>query len=93
MSIEMFNLQKLLEKDSLWFFENKHENEVDNLKQLITNSLVLKFHNQELPIKVSCDVFMKGPGAVLEQKHHDIWYAVSYASRSLTSAEENYSQL
>ena len=43
MSIEMFNLQKLLEKDSLWFFENKHENEVDNLKQLITN-----FYNPEV---------------------------------------------
>ena len=36
---------------------------------------------------------MKGLGAVLKQKHHDIWHPVSYATRSLTSAEENYCQL
>ena len=89
----MFNLQKLLEKDSLWWFENKHENEIDNLKQLITNSPVLKFYNPELPIKVSCDASMIRLGAVLEQKHHYIWHPVSYASRSLTSAEENYCHL
>ena len=82
-----------MEKDSLWYFENKYENEVDNLKQLITNSPVLKFYNLELPIKASCDTSMKGLGAVLEQKHHDIWHPVTYASRSLISAEENYYQL
>ena len=84
----MFNLQKLLEKYSLWCFENKHENEIHNLKQLITDSPVLKFYNPELPIKVSCDTSMKRLGAVLEQKHCDTWHPVSYASRSLTSAEE-----
>ena len=36
---------------------------------------------------------MKGLGTVLEQKHYDIWHPVSYASRSLSSAEENYCQL
>ena len=35
-------------------------------------------------MQVSCDASMKGLGAVLEQKHHDIWHPVSYASRSLT---------
>ena len=44
-------------------------------------------------MKVLCDASMKGLGAVLEQKHHDIWHPVSYASRSLTSAEENHCQL
>ena len=43
LSTHMFNLQKLLEKDSLWCFENNHENDIDNLKQLITKSPVLKF--------------------------------------------------
>ena len=36
---------------------------------------------------------MKGLGAVLEQKHHNIWHSVSYARRSLTLTEENYCQL
>ena len=44
-------------------------------------------------VKASCDASMKGLGAVLEQKHHDIWHPVSYASRYLTSAEENCCQL
>lgn len=39
----------LLEKDSLRCFENKHENEVDNLKKIIINSQILKFYNPELP--------------------------------------------
>ena len=38
LSTHTFNLWKLLEKDSLWCSENKHENEVDNMKQLIANS-------------------------------------------------------
>ena len=42
LSTHTFNFRKLLEKDSLWCFENKHENEVDNLKQLLTNSPVLE---------------------------------------------------
>ena len=63
------------------------------MKQLITNSPVLKFYNSELLIKVSCDATMKGLGAVLKQKQHDIWHLVSYTSRSETSAEENYCQL
>ena len=79
-----FNPRKNIKKDLLYCFENKHENEVDNLKQLITNSPVLKFYNPKLLMQVSCDASMKGLGAVLEQKHHDIWHPVSYASRSLT---------
>ena len=41
------NLRKLVEKDSLWCSENKHGNEVDNLKQLITNFPVLKLYIPE----------------------------------------------
>ena len=73
-STHTYNHRKLLEKDTLWCFKNKHENEVDNLKQMITNFTVLKFYNPELPIKVSCDASMNGVGAVLEQKYRNIWH-------------------
>ena len=35
----------------------------------------------------TCDASMKGLGSV---KHCDMWHPVCYASRFLTSAEENY---
>ena len=32
-------------------------------------------------------------GAVLMQKHADVWHPVQFASRTLNSAEQNYSQI
>ena len=90
LSTHTFNFRKLLEKDSLWCFKNKHENEIDNLKQLITNSPVLKFYNPKLPMKVLCDASMKGLGLAKTSWH---LAPISYASRSLTSVEENHCQL
>ena len=34
-----------------------------------------------------------GLGAVLLQKHGDIWAPVTYASRSLSKSEQNYAQI
>ena len=77
----------------MWNFENIHRQEIDILKNLLTKSPVLKFVDSKLLTKISCDASLKGLGAVLEQKHNDIWYPVGYVSRSLTSAEWNYCQL
>ena len=67
MSSHTFNLQKLLENDSLRWFENTYGNEIDNLKQLILNSLILKFYKPEIPIEVSYGASMKGLAVVLEK--------------------------
>ena len=32
-------------------------------------------------------------GGSLEQKHHEIWHTVCYASRTSASSDENYCQL
>ena len=66
-SSHTFNLQKLLENNSLWWFENTYGNEIDNLKQLILNSLILKFYNPEITIEVSYGASMKGLAVVLEK--------------------------
>ena len=93
LSTHTVHLRKLLRNDSVWNFENIHRQEIDILKNLLTKPPVLKFFDSKLPVKISCDASLKGPGAVLEQKHNDSWYPVGYAGRSLTSAERNYCQL
>ena len=87
------NLRKLLEKSSVWYFDDVHRREIDNLKSIITQAPVLKFYDPNLPLRISCDASAFGLGAVLEQKFDDDWYAIAYASRSLSSAEQNYCQL
>ena len=43
----------------------------EQLKQRVTTSGVLKYYDQSLTIRISCDASMLGLGAVLEQKHND----------------------
>ena len=63
------------------------------LKQLVANRQTLKCFDKNLPIKVKCDVSKLGLGAMLEQLHGTVWYPTAFASRSLTAAEQNYSQI
>ena len=93
LSSHTVHLRKLLEKGSVWSFENIYRQEIDILKNLVTMPPVLKFLDSKLPTKISCHAALKGLVAVLEQKHNDSWYPVGYASRCLTSAEKNYCQL
>ena len=64
-------MRKLLEKDSVWSFENIYGQEADILKNLVTKPSVLKFFDPKLPTKISCDAPLKGLGAVLKQKYND----------------------
>ena len=88
LSSHTVHLHKLLEKGSVWSFENIYRQEIDILKNLVTMPPVLKFLDSKLPTKISCHAALKGLVAVLEQKHNDSWYPVGYASRCLTSAEK-----
>ena len=93
LSDKTVNLRKLLEKDIAWSLEKQHKTEIDNLKNEITKSPILKFFNPKLPIKVSCDASKTGLGAILEQKIDNDWHPIAFASRSLTTSEKNYCQL
>ena len=42
---------------------------------------------------MSSDASKRGLGAVLEQEHEDKWFPVAFASRTLTTSEENYCPL
>ena len=53
----------------------------------------LKFFDKNLPIKSACDASKLGLAAMLEQLHGSVWYPTGFASRLLTAAEQNYSQI
>ena len=66
---------------------------INTLRTVLTSCPVLKFFNPVLPTRLSADSSSYGLGALLEQQHATEWHPVAYASRLLTSAEQNYCQL
>ena len=86
-------LRELLEKDTEWSFDTPQQQAFLTLKSTVTNSPVLKYFDPSLPIRVSSDSSKSGIGATLEQMHSDHWCPVAYASRSMTQAEIDYSQI
>ena len=63
------------------------------MKNLIASSISLKFFDPIKRTKVTCDASQYGLGATLEQFYGDRWLPIAFASRTMTSAEQNYSQL
>jgi len=87
------SLRSLLESKTEWQWKREHEEEQLWLKSSLTKEPVLKFYDQDKPLKVSTDASKSGLGAVLLQQHDTEWYPVAYASRTMTSAERNYAQI
>ena len=59
------------------------------LKQVLTNSPVLQYFNPDKSTTIQTDASQNGIGSCPLQEGHP----VIYASRSLTSAEQNYAQI
>lgn len=87
------SLRSLLETDTVWQWNDEQAKEWSWLKSSLTKEPVLKFYDQEKPLKVSTDASQAGLGAVLLQRHDMEWYPVAYASRTMTPAERNYAQI
>ena len=87
-------LYKLLHKDSTWQWDDEQQNAFDKSKELLTSSNLLVHFNPNLPILLACDASNYGIGAVLAHRMPDgSECPITYASRSLTQPEKNYSQL
>ena len=64
------------------------------IKEAITSTDVLANFDLKLPLGLACDASSVGVGAVLFHKYSDMpERSIAYASKSLTSAEKNYSQI
>ncbi|KAL0894614.1 hypothetical protein ABMA27_013176 [Loxostege sticticalis] len=82
-------LNSLLKKDVSWLWTEVHEKAFNNIKKCISTAPVLQNFDSTLPITIQCDASKDGLGCCLMQNGKP----VCYASRSLTSAEKNFSQI
>ena len=84
-------LNNLLKKDELYVWTEKQQRAFDYLKQRLMNAPILTYPNFEKSFILYTDASGSGIGAVLMQKGADgKEYVISYASRSLNKAEQNY---
>ena len=82
-------LRELLKKEIEWQWSCKHDQAFNKIKESLTKEKVLKYYDITKPVTISVDSSSYGLRACLLQDGHP----VSYASRSLNSAEKNYAQI
>ena len=87
-------LHQLMKKDRQWTWGEEEEKAWRKIKKLLSSAEVLCHYNPVLPIRLACDASSFGVAAVLSHLMPDGGERpVAYASKSLSDAEKNYSQL
>lgn len=94
MATEASVLQELLKDKSVWKWSPDCERAFNNIKNALCSDAVLVHYNPSLPLVLATDASPTGVAAVIshvmptgEEK------PIAYASRTLTEAERNYSQI
>ena len=84
-------LRQLLKKDNQWLWDQPQEIAFQTLKEKLTSTEVLAHYDANKPCIVASDASQHGIGSVLLQEDdHGNRRPISFASRSLTPAEQNY---
>lgn len=83
-------LNKLLKKNTLYKWTELCDKAFNNLKQKLCKSPILAHPNYQLPFKLFTDASTIGLGAVLSQDQDGKEVVISYASRTLSPSERNY---
>ena len=86
-------LNALLRHNSQWQWTDAQQNAFTKAKDMIVNSDCLIHYDPKLPIVLSADCSSYGIGCALSHLVDGIERPVSFASRTLSPAERNYSQL
>ncbi len=86
-------LRQLIQEKNEFIWQDQHTKAFEELKKCLTEEPVLAFYDPEKPIKIRTDASKNGIGAVLLQLHQEEWKPVAYASRPMTSSEQNYAQI
>ena len=83
-------LRYLVKEDNEFLWEKEvHGKCLEDVKQVLMQSLVLKFFDPRKKTVLPCDASVSGVGACHLQDGHRL----AYASRALTPGETNYAQI
>ena len=94
LSTTLFPLYRLLRKDFPWKWDYEEEKAFQKSKDMLTSSSLLTHFDSNLPLMLACDASAYGIGAVLAHRMPDgSEKPIGYVSRTLSKAEQNYSQL
>ncbi|XP_015780595.1 PREDICTED: uncharacterized protein K02A2.6-like [Acropora digitifera] len=86
--------RQLLCKETRWKWGKLEQEAFHNLKAALCSDSVLRHYDPTSKLILQCDASSVGVGAtVLQRGPDDSLLPVAYASRTLTSAEQNYSQI
>lgn len=83
-------LNKLLCKKQSWHCTTDQQTAFENIRASLSSVPVLSRPDFEYPFELQTDASDVGLGAVLTQKIDGIEHVISYASRTLSAAEQNY---
>uniref|UniRef100_A0A5S6R024 RNA-directed DNA polymerase n=1 Tax=Trichuris muris TaxID=70415 RepID=A0A5S6R024_TRIMR len=87
-------LDALLKKDQPFVWSCDCQAAFDNAKLLLNSDLLFTHYNPAMEVVVAADALEKGVGAVIMHRFPDgTEKAIAHASRALTAAEKNYSQI
>jgi hypothetical protein len=87
-------LHQLLCKNAPWTWGKAQQEAFDACKHELASAKVLAHYDADKPLILCCDASPYGVGVVLAQRMDDaVERPIAYASRSLSPAEKNYSQL
>ena len=87
-------LYRLTKKKITWKWEKEEQEAFEQLKQALSSDQVLVHFDPKKPIGLACDASNVGIGAVLFHRFPDgSERPIANVSKTLTSAERNYSQI
>ncbi|XP_042756631.1 uncharacterized protein LOC111896324 [Lactuca sativa] len=81
---------QLLQKDAEFAFTQPCKDAFDRLKDLLTSAPIIQPPNWELLFEIMCDASNIAVGVVLGQKVDRAHHVIYYASKTLDSAQSNY---
>ncbi|UYV82856.1 K02A2.6-like [Cordylochernes scorpioides] len=88
-----YPLRRLLKKDKNFFWSAQCQATFIKLKNEVASDRVLIPFDTNLPVTLTTDASPVGIAAVLSHGINKVEHPIAFASRSLTDAEQNYSQL
>ncbi len=84
------SLINLTIKNKKWKWNKKAKNAFQKLKRICINKSVLKMFDSSKSIRIETNASDLAIDACLSQEYEDKWHSMTYYSRKLSSAEQNY---